>query len=144
MSVSLQESFFNVLGIPEGSKIRHDIMNSASALIRGESTVCSLDPTSDIAVVGLIDLFSPLSDRYDVAIRHLAAMWTATKFWGASMHHISLTSLVADLILQMETSPNVDEGESISQDSMELVNRLYKTEMILLRHCGFIVPGVSL
>ncbi|KAH9599679.1 hypothetical protein LSM04_002282 [Trypanosoma melophagium] len=144
MLVSLHDSFFNVLAIPEGSKLRRDIMGSASALVRANSTVSAVDTTSGTATVALTDLFSPLTDRHGVALQHLAAMWIAAKFWGASMHQISFTSLVADLILQMENSSDKDACDSISQDTMELVNRLCNSEMILLRRCGFIVPGVSL
>ncbi|ESL10255.1 hypothetical protein TRSC58_02015 [Trypanosoma rangeli SC58] len=146
MSVSkgLRESFFKVLAVPSGSSLQRNIIKSADALLVGGSEDELKNSSNSAAEVEVADLFSSLPERCEVAIEHLAALWIAAKFWGTSTHRVSMLSLLADIIFEADLAGGVDGHHMSLQDTPELVSRLCKAEMILLRRSRFIVPCVSL
>ncbi|RNF25662.1 uncharacterized protein Tco025E_02043 [Trypanosoma conorhini] len=144
VSVGLRESFFKALAVPEGSSLQQNIIKSADALLVGGGGDELMVIPNGVIEGEAADLFSPLPERREVAVEHLAALWIAAKFWGTSTHRVSMLSLLTDILLEAGLAGKVDEYGVLLQDTPELVNRLYKTEMVLLRRSRFIVPCVSL
>ncbi|EAN99408.1 hypothetical protein C3747_172g309c [Trypanosoma cruzi] len=141
MPVGLRECFFSVLAFSEGTSLQQNIIRSADALLAGGDENDLIGPLNDAANVTAADLLSPLLERFEMAIEHLAALWLAAKFWGTSTHRVSMLSLVTD-ILETGISREADDYGVPLQYATEIVNRLYKAEMVLLRRSRYVVPCV--
>ncbi|KEG05586.1 hypothetical protein DQ04_20241010 [Trypanosoma grayi] len=144
MPVTLCNALFEVLGVPAGSVLRENILRSASALLGSSDMDAVIPPADGIGEASVSDLLIPLNEEFNAAADQLAALWIAAKFWGVSLQRVSLMSLVTDIIFQLEDSDELDAQREASYDTMEIVHRLCKAEVVLLRRHGYIVPGVSL